>query len=140
MKILAAVLIVAGFVTMVAPSFYNCAAEGKTIQLPGGRTIPMKCLWTARAEMGMGAMGLFAGILLLISRNLESRKFLSLLAFVLGIFVILFPTTLIGVCGNPEMPCASVMKPILLLTGFVMGALGIIGTVWNHFAKMESRP
>ncbi len=138
MKILAAVLILAGFVTMVVPSFYNCAAEGKAIQLPGGRTVPMKCLWTARAEMGTGALGLLVGILLLISRNLESRRFLSLCAFVLGIFILLFPTRLIGVCGNPEMSCVSIMKPILLLSGFVTGALGIIGVIWN-LRKKESR-
>ncbi len=138
MKILAAVLILAGFVTMVVPSFYNCAAEGKAIQLPGGRTVPMKCLWTARAEMGTGALGLLVGILLLISRNLESRRFLSLCAVVLGIFILLFPTTLIGVCGNPEMSCVSIMKPILLLSGFVTGALGIIGVIWN-LSKKESR-
>lgn len=137
MKIFAAILILAAIVTMVAPSFYNCATEGKAVQLPGGGTVPMKCLWTARAEMGMGALGLLVGILLVISRNLESRRFLSLCAFVLGIFVILFPTTLIGVCRNPEMSCVSIMKPVLLLTGFVTVASGIIGLVWN-LAKKES--
>ena len=53
MKILGAILIIVGFVTILIPSYYTCAAEGKAIQLPGGKTIPMKCLWTARAEMGI---------------------------------------------------------------------------------------
>jgi hypothetical protein len=138
MKILAALLILMGFFTLLIPSFYTCAAEGKAIQLPGGRTIPMKCLWTARAETGIGAMVLFVGVLLLISQNLESRKFLSLCAFGLGILIVLFPTVLIGVCANPEMPCISVMKPFLFLTGIITGAAGIIGASWNHFKKAES--
>ncbi len=99
----------------------------------------MKCLWTARAEMGAGTMVILVGVLLLISRTLESRKLLSLCAFGLGILIVLFPTTLIGVCPNPEMPCASVMKPILFLTGFISGAAGIIGTLWSHFKAPESR-
>lgn len=139
MKILGAILIIVGFVTILIPSYYTCAAEGKAIQLPGGKTIPMKCLWTARAEMGMGAMVLLVGFLLIISRNLESRKFLSLCAFGLGILIILFPTTLVGVCANPEMPCISIMKPVLFLTGFITGASGIIGTLWNHFKAAESQ-
>ena len=139
MKILGAVLIMAGFSAILLPSFYACAAEGKAIQLPGGKTLPMKCLWTARAEAGIGAMVLLVGVLLLISRTLESRKFLSLCAFGLGILIVLFPTTLIGVCANPEMPCASVMKPILFLTGFITGAGGIIGTLWSHFKTAEGQ-
>ncbi len=138
MKILAVVLILAGIFTLLIPSFYTCAAEGKAIQLPGGRTIPMKCLWTARAETGIGAMVLFVAVLLLISKNLESRKFLSLCAFGLGILIILFPTVLIGVCANPEMSCVSVMKPFLFLTSFITGATGIIGAALNHSRKAES--
>lgn len=135
MKILASVLVLAGLITMIAPSYYNCAAEGKSIQLTGGRTIPMKCLWTARAGMALGGIALLIGVLLLMSRNRESRKFLCLLALAIGVLIILFPTALIGVCGNPQMSCASVMKPILLLTGFIVGTLGMAGTIWNHFAR-----
>ncbi len=135
MKMIAIVLIIAGLVLIFVPSFHTCAANGKFIQLPGGKSIPMKCLWTARAEIGMGTLLLASGALLFVSRKLESRRFLSLLIFILGIFVILLPTELIGVCVNPNMSCVVMMKPILLLTGAVTGALGIATTVWNYFGK-----
>jgi len=75
MKIIAIVLIISGLVTIFVPSFYTCQAHGKAIQLPGGKSIPMKCLWTARAEIGMGVLLLAVGIFLFLSRTLESRRF-----------------------------------------------------------------
>lgn len=138
MKIIAIVLIVSGLVTIFLPSFYTCQAHGKAIELPGGKSIPMKCLWTARAEIGMGVLLLAVGFFLFISSKLESRRFLTILALILGIFIILFPTGLIGVCINPDMPCVVLMKPILLLTGIVTGALGMVATVWNFIRKSKT--
>jgi len=138
MKIIAIVLIVSGLVTIFVPSFYTCQAHGKAIQLPGGKSIPMKCLWTARAEIGMGVLLLAVGIFLFISRTLESRRFLSVLVLILGIFVLLLPTTLIGVCINPDMPCVAIMRPTLLLIGIVTVALGIVATAWNFTRKSKS--
>lgn len=138
MKIIAIVLIVAGLVLIFVPSYYTCAAHGKAIELPSGKSIPMKCLWTARAEIGLGVLLLAVGAFLFISRKLESRRFLSILALILGIFIILFPTALIGVCINPDMSCVVVMKPTLLLIGIVTGALGIVATAWSFISKSQS--
>jgi hypothetical protein len=138
MKIIAIVLIVSGLVTIFVPSFYTCQAYGKAIQLPGGKSIPMRCLWTARAEIGMGVLLLIVGIFLFVSRTLESKRFLSVLVLILGIFILLLPTTLIGICLNPDMPCVILMKPILLLIGVVTGALGIVVTAWNFTRKSKN--
>ncbi len=131
MKIVAILLIALGVATIFVPSFYTCAAHGKAIQLPNGKSIPMKCFWTARAEIGLGILLLAVGVFLFISRNLESRRFLLLFAIILGILIMLFPTALIGVCANPDMLCVLLMKPILLLIGAVAGVLGIAATGWN---------
>jgi len=138
MKIIAIVLMVSGLVTVFVPSFYTCQAHGHAIQLSAGKSIPMRCLYTARAEIGLGVLLLAVGALLFISRKLESRRFLSIMAIILGIFVILLPTALIGVCVNPDMPCVVLMKPILLLTGIVTGALGIVATAWNFIRKSQT--
>jgi len=98
----------------------------------------MKCLWTARAEIGLGVLLLAVGVFLFISRKLESRRFLSLLALILGILIILFPTALIGVCANPDMSCVVLMKPILLLIGAVAGVLGIAAMAWNFIIQSQS--
>ncbi len=138
MKIIAIVLMVLALVLIVVPSFFTCASHGKAIQLPSGKSIPMKCLWTARAEIGLGVLLLAVGALLFVSRKLESRRFLSILALILGIFIILVPTALIGVCLNPDMTCVVVMKPALLLIGIVTGALGIAATAWSFTRKLQT--
>jgi hypothetical protein len=138
MKIIAIVLMLAGLVTIFVPSFYTCQAHGRAIQLPAGGTIPMKCLWTARAEIGIGVLLLAVGFFLFISHKLESRRFLSISALILGVFIILFPTALIGVCMNPDMPCVVLMKSILLLIGIVTGALGMVATAWNFVRKSKT--
>ncbi|MGZ3494560.1 MAG: DUF4418 family protein, partial [Thermodesulfobacteriota bacterium] len=71
-------------------------------------------------------------------RKLESRRFLSLFAIILGILIMLFPTALIGVCANPDMLCTVLMKPILLLIGAVAGVLGIAATAWNFIIRSQS--
>jgi uncharacterized membrane protein HdeD (DUF308 family) len=138
MKIIAILLIVSGIATIFVPSFYTCAAQGKAIQLAGGKSIPMKCLWTARAEIGPGVLLFPVGVFLFASRKLESRRFLSILALILGILVILFPTALIGVCSHPDASCVVLMKPILLLIGAVAGASGIAATAWNFIVLSRS--
>ena len=138
MKIIAIVLMVSGLVTIFVPSFNTCQAHGHAIQLPGGKSIPMKCLWTARAEIGMGVLLLVVGAFLFMSSKLESRRFLSILVLILGIFIILLPTALIGVCVNPDMPCVVVMKPTLLLIGIITGVLGVVATAWNFVRKSKT--
>ena len=138
MKIIAILLIVSGIATIFVPSFYTCAAQRKAIQLSSGKSIPMKCLWTARSEIGPGVLLLAVGVLLFVSRKLESRRFLSILALILGILVILFPTTLIGVCAHLDASCVVLMKPILLLIGAAAGVLGIAATAWNFIIQSQS--
>jgi len=132
------VLTFAGLVLIFVPSFYTCAAHGKAIQLASGKSIPMKCFWTARAQIGLGALLFAVGFFLFVSRQLESRRYLSILALILGMLIVLFPTALIGVCVNPDMPCVVLMKPILLLIGVVTGALSIVATAWNFTGKSKS--
>ncbi|MGZ3558513.1 MAG: DUF4418 family protein [Thermodesulfobacteriota bacterium] len=138
MKIIAILLIVSGIATIFIPPLYSCAAHGKSIQLPSGKSVQMKCVWTARAEIGLGILMLAVGVFLFISRKLESRRFLSLFAIILGILIILFPTALIGICANPDMSCVMLMKPILLVIGSVAGVLGIAATAWNFIIRSQS--
>ncbi len=138
MKIIAIVLMIAALALIIVPPLSNCASQGRAIQLPSGKNIPMKCLWTSRAEIGLGVLLLAVGALFFFSHELEARRFLSILALIVGILVVLFPTKLIGVCGNPEMVCRVFMKPTLLLIGIVTAVLGIAATAWNFTRKLQT--
>jgi len=138
MKMIAMVSMILGLVRIFIPSFYTCASLGNAIHLPGGKSLPMKCLWTARGEIGLGILLWAVGAFLLISRKLETRRFLSILTLLLGILIILLPTAFIGVCINPEMPCILVMKPTLLLIGFITSVLGIAGIGRNFTREISN--
>jgi hypothetical protein len=138
MKMMAIALMILALILIIVPSFFTCASQGKAIQLPSGKNIPMKCLWTARAEIGLGVLLLATGALFFFSAELETKRFLSILALILGIFVVLFPANLIGVCRNPEMVCRVVMNPILLLTGILTAVLGIAAAAWNFTRKSKT--
>jgi len=139
MKFIAIVLIVLGLFVVFFPSFYTCQAHGHAIQLTAGVSIPMKCLWTAHAEIALGVLLLAVGTFLFISRKLETKKFLSILAVILGIFIFLLPASLIGVCINPDMPCIVIMKPALLLVGVLTFALGITATALSFMRKSQTK-
>lgn len=121
MKVAAAFLIILAVLIAVVPFFSDCLSAGRMLTLADGRQIPMKCHWTGRAELGL-ALPLFAvGVTMMFSRRKESFRNLGVGGTTLGIVAILLPTVLIGVCGNPDMPCNSTMRPALVL----MGALAV---------------
>ncbi|MDR1045900.1 MAG: DUF4418 family protein [Candidatus Adiutrix sp.] len=76
----------------------------------------MKCFWTARAEMGVGAAVMSGGLLYSLSADLQRRLGLSLMIGVLAILGGAFPTFLIGVCANEAMLCRAGAQPAWLLT------------------------
>ena len=129
MKPAAIAIIVLALLVGVLPQFTDCQSQGKAIQLPNGNTLPMKCHWTARAELALAVPWLLSGVCLLRSRQPESRRLHALTSMTLALGVILLPTVLVGVCAKPDMLCLAVMKPMLILVGvlgLVLGALCMI--------------
>ena len=138
MKITAGLMIVLALLIGIVPQFTDCQSQGRELTLDNGRHIPMKCHWTAQAEVALAVPLLFTGSLLAFNRRKESFRNLSVLGGILGIFVILLPTALIGVCGNPDMICNSVMKPTLIMLGSLLIALSIFGVVKSMRMNGES--
>ncbi len=69
MKAAAVSLIVLALLIGVIPQFTDCQSQGKAIQLPNGKTLPMKCHWTARAEIAVAIPLLVSGRLLISGRH-----------------------------------------------------------------------
>jgi hypothetical protein len=138
MKIAATLMIVLALVIGIVPQFTTCESQGRSLTLADGRQIPMRCQWTARAEIALAAPLLVTGLLLAFSKRRESQRWLGIIGAVLGVFTVMLPTLLIGVCGNPEMICNAVMKPTLILTGGAVTVLSLLG-VLRSFAKEETK-
>ncbi len=117
----AIILIIIGFLLIVGPWTFApvCEVDGMYAQLASGKTIPMPCGWTARAEIGIGALTVLAGLLLVFSKSAETKRIIGLFGLGLGVLAILFPLYITGMCGMASHACNLVTKPVLILLGVV---------------------
>ena len=117
MKYLGLPIFALALVIGILPQFTECAG---LLKLANGMTTHMKCFWTAIAELGMSIPLAALGGLLFFSKRKETRMSLSIMGAILGVFVVLFPTTLIGVCKSNMMACRNLMLPALVLSGILV--------------------
>jgi hypothetical protein len=144
MKAVGIGIIVIALLIIAVPSFNNCTYEGKSIALPSGKTLDMKCLWTSRASLIAGVTLALVGLLLALSKQKETRRALAVIGAVVSALAISLPTTLIGVCAMDSL-CVNVMKPSLIglgmlgiglsVTAFVLAGRGTDETVSGGAAE-----
>jgi len=130
-RVLGITLLIMALIIGIVPQFTTCESQGKAITLANGTTVPMKCKWTAQAELGASLPLLAVGTLVITNRRKESRRNLSILGISLGILVLLIPTILIGVCQT-LMVCHTIMKPVLLTAGGVVTAVSLVGLLTSR--------
>ena len=130
MKVLAVSLAILAILISVIPQFTDCESQGRQLVLENGRTIPMKCHWTARAELALGFPLFAVGAIQFFSKRQETRIAVGILGVILGALVILLPTGLIGVCSSADMLCNSAMKPALILMGSLVIAISLASIVF----------
>jgi hypothetical protein len=140
MKVLAVVIIVLAVLIAVVPQFTDCLSQGRQLTLDSGKNVPMKCHWTAIAELVLGIILGVLGIEMFFSRHKETHMALGILGVVLGAFVILVPTILIGVCMSAEMLCNSVMRPTLILAGSLVAVISLAVTIISGRQDENSKP
>ena len=129
MKTIGIIFVVLALAIGVVPQFTNCSAQGRSLELANGRTTPMKCYWTAQAELAVAGPLLLVGGLVIFNRRKETQRTLSMAGALLGVFAILLPTSLIGVCASDEMLCNILMKPTLVFSGVAVVTAGLLGLV-----------
>ncbi len=89
----------------------------------------MKCFWSCKALIVVGAVIALIGLLQLIAKESKSRKVLSVVGLALCISAILIPTVIIGGCVKPEMACKMLTFPVthsLSAIGIVLQGLTLI--------------
>jgi hypothetical protein len=130
-------LVVLALLVGLVPAFYNCSADGKSLTLANGRTVPMKCFWTARASIAVAVPLGITGLGLLLARRRETQRALGVVAAALGMFAVLLPTALIGVCQAMGSGCNEVTRPVLILAGglAILGGAAVVA-----FAREEIGP
>src|SRR4030042_2469878 len=101
------ILIILGVLLAIAPWTFApvCEVDGMYAKLANGKTLPMPCGWTARAEVGLGALLVVGGVLLAIARSNETKRIIGIFGAAIGVLTILFPTNITGMCALADHPC-----------------------------------
>ena len=111
-------VIAAGCLYVLAPVFFPvCEASG-------GKA--MKCFWTARAEIGVGAMVVAGGLLYLFSADFQRRLGLVMMIGLSALLGAAIPTALIGVCANEAMLCRAGTLPAWLIVSGLLLLISIL--------------
>ena len=127
MKLLTGILlIVLALAIGIVPLFTDCLANGRSLTTTDGKVVPMKCHWTALAEIGIAIPLGLVGIFNITSKRKETLRTLSGFGGTLGLLAVLFPTVLIGVCANPAMPCNMIEEPLLIMSGILVMAVSLV--------------
>jgi hypothetical protein len=131
--------IVLGVLVAAVPHyiFPVCQYYGMLMQTMNGMYVPMKCYWTAMAEVGLGALIVVTGIVLIVSKQTETRRALGFVLAALGVVVALVPTYLIGVCPTLVHPCHAGTQPALILLGVITIIIAIITIATSRGARRE---
>jgi hypothetical protein len=125
-------MIVLALVVAIVPLFTDCLANGRSLTTADGRSVPMKCHWTALAEIGLAVPLALVGVFTFFGKRKETLRTHNLVGLALGAMVILFPTVIIGVCANASMPCNLVEKPVLLASGILIMAASLVTLVTSR--------
>ncbi|MBW3088953.1 DUF4418 family protein [Bifidobacterium sp. 82T24] len=88
----------------------------------------MKCHWTARAEIGVGAMIVVLGLIALFAET-KVRIGLGIAVALAGALAIAVPTVLIGVCPGAMMHCHMVARPTLIVLGVLTIVFAVIAVL-----------
>ena len=152
MRVVAVLVVAMALVVGIAPQFTHCktgstmGANASNATLASDATTgagaaaaakatPMRCYWTARAELGLALPLAAAGVLFFFSRRKETCRALAVLVCALGVVALLLPTVLIGVCENGSAVCNTAMRPILLVTGGLTVAIGLVTLIRNELGN-----
>ncbi|MBQ3795086.1 MAG: DUF4418 family protein [Butyrivibrio sp.] len=91
----------------------------------------MRCYYTANAELVVGILAAAVGAALLFVADRKLKIALSAGVVILGLLILLFPTAITGVCGNPMMHCVSLTKPSLIVIGVLETFTGIASVIFS---------
>lgn len=130
------VIIALGILVVLITNVFFPVCTDK-IELMNGKTIFMKCHWTAVTELMIGILIVFNGILFIVFKKHETHIALNIMLFLLGLAVVLVPTKIIGMCETPTMACRIGTEPALIVAGAITMAVGI-GNIFFHSIRIKS--
>jgi hypothetical protein len=123
-------VIVFGLLIALGPQFLFkvCPVAGDTV---------MKCHWSARAEIGVGALIAALGIGLALFANPQIRLGLTIGIFLSGLLALLVPHALIGGCPMHGMACRKIAFPAITVISILLLIVTALNTL--YLARKKNR-
>jgi len=112
-RIIGIIFTVLGLLIAIGPQFLFKVCK------PMGEMF-MKCYWSARAEIGVGAVIAALGIALIVFICSKIRLGLVIGIFLSGINALLIPHALIGGCAMHTMPCREIAFPAITVISILL--------------------
>lgn len=88
------------------------------------------------------ALGLALLVIAVFAAGLLKKKahvILSALSLVVGIFVSLVPTVIVGTCPHAHMACHAVTAPVLAVTGVVVALFAAVNLVYLRLRRRNEQ-
>jgi hypothetical protein len=145
MVVPALALIAIGLLVAVVPWTVAPVCEVHTADNPNGlwvitqanKSLPMPCGYTARAEIGVGAMTVIFGGALLLAASAATVVAFGLIGAVLGGLTMAMPELLTKTCALGSHTCNTLTSPALNLLGITLigVSVGLIAFRGRLFGK-----
>lgn len=87
------------------------------------------CIYTGKAEIGVGAVLAVLGLIALLSKNRDLNRGLYIGALLTSVLALLIVLVLIGVCSSSAMTCNKEALPGLTIVGAVAVVVSLAGIV-----------
>ena len=102
-----------------------------------GGTMSCEISTTVDAFLGLALLAnavVAAGLL-----KKKAHVILSALSLVVGVFVSLVPTVIVGVCPHAHMACHAITAPVLALTGVVIALFAALNLVYLKLRRRDEQ-
>lgn len=98
------------------------------------------CHWAGQAVFGTALLLAVQSLFALFQRQSLMRKGIYLAMFWTAMLGILFPGTLIGLCGMATMRCRAIMRPAVTILFALAGGLSLSGCLISHSDEKTEHP
>ncbi len=120
-QIWALVLVLLGVIVVLIPWYLFPVCGAGRYAPPAGTIARMHgCDGTLKAATVLGVLVMCTGILPLLVKQYWAVLVAAVSTAIIGVLLILFPTSITGVCRIPTMPCVFGTKPALIIAGIVL--------------------
>ena len=97
------------------------------------------CHWAGQAVIACGIVLLAMSVIHLIAKSGKSKAYVSVSIAALGIMTAIIPGVFIDLCKMPTMRCLSVMRPSVMIIGFVIAGIGVADAIIRNVAQRREK-